>query len=75
MPKALVHINPVIFNEIFYKEIFPDLNRYQIIFGGSSSGKSVSLAQFIVIDLLAGNIKGTACAQSKTCGQGNCNYG
>lgn len=54
MPKAKIHIDPEIFNEIFLKEIFPDLNRYQIVFGGSSSGKSVSLAQFIVLDLLAG---------------------
>lgn len=54
MPKAKIHIDPAIFNEIFYKEIYPDQNRYQIIFGGSSSGKSVSLAQFIVLDLLLG---------------------
>jgi phage terminase large subunit len=55
MPRAKIHIDPAIFNEIFYREIFNDQNRFQIVFGGSSSGKSVSIAQRVVIDLLAGS--------------------
>ena len=55
MPKVKIHIDPLMFNPIFLNEIFEDQNRIQIIYGGSSSGKSVSLAQRLVLDLLAGS--------------------
>lgn len=47
-------ISPTFFNEIYLKFQLKNLNRYQIYFGGSSSGKSVSLAQRCVIDVLMG---------------------
>lgn len=48
-------INSKIFNPIYFKHQLKNNNRYQIYFGGSSSGKSFSLAQRTVLDLLNGN--------------------
>ncbi len=47
-------IDPKVFNEIYINHQFYNNNRYQIYFGGSSSGKSVSLAQRTVLDVLGG---------------------
>ncbi|MDF2485676.1 MAG: hypothetical protein K0R46_1844 [Herbinix sp.] len=47
-------IDPKVFNEIYLKYQFHNNNRYQIYFGGSSSGKSFSLAQRTVLDVLGG---------------------
>lgn len=47
-------INPSIFNEIYLKHQLKNQKRYQIYYGGSSSGKSVSLAQRCVLDVLKG---------------------
>lgn len=47
-------ISSDIFNDIYLKHQFNNQNRYQIYFGGSSSGKSVSLAQRAVLDVLNG---------------------
>lgn len=47
-------IDPVVFNPIYLKYQFHNNNRYQIYFGGSSSGKSFSLAQRTVLDVLGG---------------------
>lgn len=49
-----IEIDPVMFNEVYLKHQFNNTNRYQIYFGGSSSGKSFSLAQRTVLDVLAG---------------------
>lgn len=43
-----------IFNDIYLKHQFNNQNRYQIYYGGSSSGKSVSLAQRTVLDVFNG---------------------
>lgn len=47
-------IDPAVFNSIYLKHQFHNNNRYQIYFGGSSSGKSFSLAQRTVLDVLGG---------------------
>lgn len=47
-------IDPAVFNPIYLKHQFHNNNRYQIYFGGSSSGKSFSLAQRTVLDVLGG---------------------
>lgn len=49
-----LEINPSVFNNIYLKYQLKNLNRYQIYYGGSSSGKSVSLAQRCVLDVLKG---------------------
>ena len=40
-----------------YKFLFEDKNRFIIIYGGSGSGKSVSVAQYIFLDLISSNVK------------------
>lgn len=50
-----LNIDSKIFNPIYFKHQLKNNNRYQIYFGGSSSGKSFSLAQRTVLDLLNGN--------------------
>ncbi|WP_443660430.1 PBSX family phage terminase large subunit [Clostridium algidicarnis] len=50
-----LEINPSIFNPIYLKYQLKNNNRYQIYFGGSSSGKSFSLAQRTVLDVFNGN--------------------
>ena len=47
-------IDPKVFNKIYLKYQFHNINRYQIYFGGSSSGKSFSLAQRAVLDVFGG---------------------
>ena len=49
-----LEIDPAVFNPIYLKHQFNNNNRYQIYFGGSSSGKSFSLAQRTVLDVLKG---------------------
>ncbi|WP_286910731.1 PBSX family phage terminase large subunit [Clostridium sp. UBA1652] len=49
-----IEIDSKVFNPIYYKRQFKNNNRYQIYFGGSSSGKSFSLAQRTVLDVLNG---------------------
>ena len=59
---ASVNIDPAIFNTIF----FPHLNnmaRTQIFYGGSSSGKSVFIAQRCIYDLLRGGRNYLVCRQ------------
>jgi len=48
-----ITIDPGLYNKIYYSHI-KDSQRTQIFFGGSSSGKSVFLAQRTVEDVLAG---------------------
>ncbi|MCC0638487.1 PBSX family phage terminase large subunit [Clostridioides sp. ES-S-0001-02] len=50
-----LEISPDIFNPIYLKHQLNNNNRYQIYFGGSSSGKSFSLAQRTVLDIFKGN--------------------
>lgn len=50
-----LNINSNVFNPIYFKYQLRNNNRYQIYFGGSSSGKSFSLAQRTVLDVLSGN--------------------
>lgn len=47
-------ISPTRFNPIYVDRLFANDNRYQIVFGGASSGKSVALAQRAVLDVLGG---------------------
>lgn len=49
-----LQLDPDIFNEIYLRHQFHNNNRYQIYYGGSSSGKSVSLAQRAVLDVFNG---------------------
>lgn len=49
-----LNIDPSLFNDIYLKHQFKNQNRYQIYYGGSSSGKSYSLAQRTVLDVLKG---------------------
>ena len=48
-----VNIDPAVFNET-YIPLLEDMSRTQIIYGGSSSGKSVFVAQRTVVDILKG---------------------
>ncbi|NYB73404.1 PBSX family phage terminase large subunit [Sedimentibacter hydroxybenzoicus DSM 7310] len=50
-----LHIDPEVFNPIYLKYQLKNKNRYQIYFGGSSSGKSYSLAQRTVLDVFNGD--------------------
>lgn len=50
-----LNIAPEVFNPIYLKHQLKNNNRYQIYFGGSSSGKSYSLAQRTVLDVIKGN--------------------
>lgn len=50
-----LQLDPNIFNDIYLKHQFSNQNRYQIYYGGSSSGKSVSLAQRAVLDVFNGD--------------------
>lgn len=49
-----LEIKPDVFNPIYMKYQLKNQNRYQIYYGGSSSGKSFSLAQRTVLDMLKG---------------------
>lgn len=49
-----LEIKPEVFNPIYLKYQLKNNNRYQIYFGGSSSGKSFSLAQRTVLDVFKG---------------------
>lgn len=49
-----LQLDPDIFNPIYLKHQFNNQNRYQLYYGGSSSGKSVSLAQRTVLDVFKG---------------------
>jgi phage terminase large subunit len=49
-----LEIDPRVFNPIYLKYQLNNKNRYQIYYGGSSSGKSFSLAQRTVLDVLKG---------------------
>ncbi|RXI46275.1 PBSX family phage terminase large subunit [Clostridium tetani] len=50
-----LNINSKVFNQIYLKHQLNNNNRYQIYYGGSSSGKSFSLAQRTVLDVFNGN--------------------
>jgi len=52
--KINIKISPKVFNPA-YLPLLNDDARMQILFGGSSAGKSVFLAQRLVLDLLAGD--------------------
>ncbi|MCL6458058.1 MAG: PBSX family phage terminase large subunit [Gorillibacterium sp.] len=47
-------IDPLLFNRVYLKYQMSNQHRYQIYYGGSSSGKSYSLAQRTVLDVLKG---------------------
>lgn len=47
-------IDPKVFNDVYRKRQLNNQNRYQIYYGGSSSGKSYSLAQRTVLDVMKG---------------------
>ena len=50
-----LNISSKVFNSIYLKHQLNNNNRYQIYYGGSSSGKSFSLAQRTVLDVLKGH--------------------
>lgn len=50
-----LNINSKVFNPIYLKHQLKNMNRYQIYFGGSSSGKSFSLAQRTILDIVKGD--------------------
>ncbi len=58
-----INIDKKIFNPIYYTYGYKNNNRYQIYFGGASSGKSFFLAQRCVLDILAGNRNYLICRQ------------
>lgn len=49
-----LEINSKVFNSIYLEHQVKNQNRYQIYYGGSSSGKSYSLAQRTILDVLNG---------------------
>lgn len=53
MPEIDVNIDPDVFNDV-YRPHLTNMARVQILYGGSSSGKSVFLAQRAIFDLLSG---------------------
>ena len=50
-----LNLDSKVFNPIYLKHQLKNMNRYQIYFGGSSSGKSYSLAQRTILDIQGGN--------------------
>ncbi|CAJ0596463.1 unnamed protein product [Cylicocyclus nassatus] len=53
MSQIDISIDPAIINNVYLSHV-DDEHRYQIFYGGSSSGKSYFLAQRLVIDMLRG---------------------
>jgi phage terminase large subunit len=49
-----LNISSKVFNGIYLQHMMDNQNRYQIYYGGSSSGKSYALAQRTVMDVLKG---------------------
>ncbi len=60
-----LNIDPRIFNDVYYPEL-QNMARVQIIYGGSSSGKSVFKAQQAVLDVLSGGRNWLVCRQGAT---------
>jgi phage terminase large subunit len=60
-----ITIKKRIFNDIYYKHLNND-KRYQLFFGGSSSGKSYFLAQRCIIDILKGDRNYLICRNNAT---------
>lgn len=60
-----ITIKKRIFNKAYYKHLNND-KRYQLFFGGSSSGKSYFLAQRVVIDILRGERNYLICRNNAT---------
>lgn len=52
--RVRLEVSPEIFNGVYLKKQLRNCNRHQIYFGGASSGKSVSLAQRCLLDVLDG---------------------
>ena len=61
-PDVNVVVDPEIFNEV-YLPLLEDMTPLQILFGGSSSGKSVFEAQRCVLDLMAGGRNYLVCRE------------
>jgi phage terminase large subunit len=57
-----VRVSPAVFNEVYLPQL-ENMARTQIYFGGSSSGKSVFLAQRAVWDVMAGGRNYLICRQ------------
>lgn len=49
-----LEISPERLNPVYLRHLLPNQHRYQIVFGGSSSGKSVAVAQRAVLDVFGG---------------------
>lgn len=52
--KMKLKINAKVFNLVYRKHLLHNQHRYQIYYGGASSGKSVAMAQRVVLDILQG---------------------
>lgn len=63
--KINISIKKRIFNDIYYKYLNNN-KRYQLFFGGSSSGKSYFLAQRCIIDVLKGERNYLVCRNNAT---------
>lgn len=53
--KIKLEISPEVFNPVYLDYMMNNQNRYQLYYGGSSSGKSYSLAQRCVLDVFLGD--------------------
>lgn len=54
MAKGTLKIHEDVFNEVYLEHMLKNDKRYQIYYGGASSGKSYSLAQRTVLDVIQG---------------------
>ncbi|MEK4006082.1 PBSX family phage terminase large subunit [Paenibacillus sp. FSL H3-0333] len=67
----ILKIDPELFNPVYLKHQIGNLNSTQIYFGGSSSGKSYSLAQRVILDVLKGRnyliVRQTAGSIKRSC--------
>ena len=54
MTEVILDIDRAVMNKIYRPFLFKEAPRYQVFYGGSSSGKSVFLAQRAVLDVIQG---------------------
>jgi phage terminase large subunit len=61
-PDVTVKISPRVFNPVYMPQL-KNMSRVQILYGGSSSGKSKFKAQQVIVDLMAGGRNWLVCRQ------------
>ena len=66
-----IKVDAKVFNSIYLRYLVHNQRRYQIYYGGSSSGKSVAVAQRAVLDVLAGRnylvVRNTQTSLKRSC--------